>query len=98
MNKKYDELFVRDALKYRADHPELSVAAVCRNLGVSVQTYYGWARANKNGETQESINNSKKTIDEKDREILRLRKQLDAERDALRILKKAIGILGNEPK
>lgn len=98
MNKKYDELFVRDALKYRDDHPELSVAAVCRNLGVSVQTYYGWARTNKNGETLESVNNSKKTIDDKDREILRLKKQLEAERDALRILKKAIGILGNEPK
>ena len=35
MAKQYDQEFKNDALKYREDNPHLTVAAVCRNLGIS---------------------------------------------------------------
>lgn len=45
MSKKYDEKFKNDALEYRKNHPELSVSAVCRNLGISQPTYYQWKKS-----------------------------------------------------
>lgn len=37
MAKHYDKEFKENALKYREDNPKLSVAAVCRNLGISFE-------------------------------------------------------------
>ena len=39
MAKHYDKQFKLDAIKYREDHPELTVAAVCRNLDISQVTF-----------------------------------------------------------
>ena len=48
MAKHYDKQFKLDAIKYRQTHPELSVAAVCRNLNISEPTYYKWSSEYKN--------------------------------------------------
>ena len=48
MAKHYDKQFKLDAIKYRQTHPELSVAAVCRNLNISEATYYKWSAEYKN--------------------------------------------------
>jgi transposase len=47
MARQYDKEFKLSAIKYRKDHPELTVSAVCRNLGISEPTYYKWARIHK---------------------------------------------------
>lgn len=98
MRKRYDDEFKKDTLRYRRDHPELSVSAICRNLGISQPTYYKWLQEYQEANGELISNEPKGPLDEKDREIIRLRKELEAERDALQILKKAIGILGKEPK
>ena len=45
MAKHYDKEFKEDALKYREDNLHLTVTAVCRNLGISVPTFYNWQRS-----------------------------------------------------
>lgn len=44
MAKQYDKQFKEDALKYRQGHLDLSIAAVCRNLGISPPTFYNWQK------------------------------------------------------
>lgn len=46
MAKHYDKQFKEDALQYREDHPELTVSAVYRNLGISIPTFYSWQKTN----------------------------------------------------
>ena len=97
MAKQYDKQFKLDAIKYRETHPELSVSAVCRNLGISDATFYKWSQEFK---TQGDINHrgSGNLSSDLEKENAKLRRELQAKDDALRILKKAIGILGEEPK
>lgn len=97
MAKHYDKQFKLDAIKYRQIHPELSVAAVCRNLNISETTYYKWSAEYKN---DGDINHrgSGNFSNDLEKENARLRKELQAKEDALRILKKAISILNEEPK
>ena len=97
MAKHYDKQFKLDAIKYRQTHPELSVAAVCRNLNISEPTYYKWSSEYKN---DGDINHrgSGNFSNDLEKENARLRKELQAKEDALRILKKAISIINEEPK
>lgn len=97
MAKHYDKQFKLDAIKYRENHPELSVAAVCRNLNISEPTYYKWSSEYKN---DGDINHrgSGNFSNDLEKENARLRKELQAKEDALRILKKAISIINEEPK
>jgi transposase len=97
MAKHYDKQFKLDAIKYRQTHPELSVAAVCRNLNISEPTYYKWSSEYKN---DGDINHrgSGNFSNDLEKGNARLRKELQAKEDALRILKKAISILNEEPK
>lgn len=98
MKKQYDKNFKMDALKYRKDHPELSVAAVCRNLDISVPTYYDWARQFKENQGDINHRGSGNFSSDLEKENAKLKRELEAQKEALRILKKAIGILGEEPK
>ena len=45
MAKHYDKEFKEGALRYRKENPKLSVAAVCRNLGILTATYYKWKQS-----------------------------------------------------
>lgn len=44
MAKQQTKDFKLNALQYRKDHPDLTVAAVCRNLVISPATYYKWEK------------------------------------------------------
>ena len=62
---QYSKQFKEDAVRYRKDHPELTVQKAAENLGIS----------------ESALKDS-------------LKRELRDTKDALEILKKAIGILG----
>ena len=96
MAKHYDKQFKEDALKYREDHPELSVTAVCRNLGISAPTFYNWRKQAKQNDGEVDHIGSGNYASEDAKEIARLRRELKNKDDALQILKKAMGILAKD--
>lgn len=98
MKKQYTKQFKMDAIKYRNDHPELSNAAVCRNLDVSEATFYKWTKQVKENNGDINHRGSGNFSSDLEKENARLKKELAAKEDALRILKKPISILGEEPK
>lgn len=98
MTKQYDAKFKLDAIQYRKDHPDLSVAATCRNLGISQPTYYQWQKELRSKDEINKDRGSGNYGSDLEKENALLRRELQAQKDALRILKKAISILGEEPK
>lgn len=96
MSKKYDEKFKNDALEYRKNHPELSVSAVCRNLGISLPTYYLWKKSAEENDGQVKHVGSGNYANDQEKEIAELKRELKNSQDALKILKKAMGILAKE--
>ncbi len=96
MAKHYDKEFKEDALKYREDNPHLTVAAVCRNLGISVPTFYNWQRSAQENDGEVLHRGSGNFESDEAKEIARLKKELKDSQDALTILKKAMGILARE--
>lgn len=96
MAKQYDEQFKRNALRYRQDHPELSVAAVRRNLGISVATFYKWQQSANQNDGEINHRSSENMESDEAKEITRLRRELKNRDDALMILKKAMGILAKD--
>lgn len=98
MAKHYDKDFKLAAIKYRKDNPELTVSAVCRNLGISVPTYYNWLKKFKESDGDINHRGSGNYSSDITKENAQLKRELKATQDALEILKKAISILGKEPK
>ena len=96
MSKKYDEKFKNDALEYRKNHPELSVSAVCRNLGISLPTYYLWKKSAEENDGQVKHVGSGNYANDQEKEIAELKRELKNSQDAFKILKKAMGILAKE--
>lgn len=93
--KVFTQEFKEDAVRYRNEHPELSIQKVALNLGVSMSALRRWInladKANGSVETRGSGNYAS----EEAKEIARLKRELRDKEDALEVLKKAIGILGN---
>ena len=81
---QYSKQFKEDAVRYRKDHPELTVQKAAENLGISESALKNWMKAAR--ENEGSVPTRK--------EIARLKRELRDTKDALEILKKAIGILG----
>lgn len=88
MAKHYDEQFKLDAINYRKEHPQLSVTAVCRNLGISNATYYKWQQAwnENNGDVLHRGSGNFESDEAK--EIAKLKREIKNRDDALMILKK----------
>lgn len=93
--KVFTQEFKEDAVRYRNEHPELSIQKVALYLGVSMSALRRWInladKANGSVETRGSGNYAS----EEAKEIARLKRELRDKEDALEVLKKAIGILGN---
>jgi transposase len=93
MARQFTEQFKKDALSYVHDHSDLSINACARNLGISTNTLHGWVKKVKErGEVHRGSGNYES---DEAKENARLRKELRDTKDALEILKKAIGILGD---
>ncbi len=91
--KTYDKKFKEDAVEYVSAHPELTTAACARNLGVNVNTLYNWLSKARNSE---EFRGSGNFASDEAKEIARLKKENQAYKDALNILKKTIRILGED--
>ena len=96
MAKHYDQQFKQDALQFRKDHPELTITAICKNLGISQPTFYKWQREAKANDGEVPHIGSGNYASDEQQEIARLRRELKNKEDALVILKKAIGILAKD--
>lgn len=92
---RYSQQFKEDAVRYRKDHPDLSLKQAALNLGVSDSALKSWIKvAKESGGTVETRGSGNYSSDEA-KEIVRLQRELRDTKDALEVLKKAIGILGN---
>ena len=91
----YSKDFKRDALKYIEEHPDMKIKDVADRLGIPVRTLYDWnkkrSRYNILGEDAPASG----PLTEEEKEIRRLQRENRDLEDALAILKKAIGILGD---
>lgn len=94
MAKRYSQQFKDDAVQYRIDHPEMTLADTAHHLGVSISALKHWiSLANQNEGIVVSRGSGNYSSDEA-KENARLKRQLRNAEDALEVLKKAISILG----
>ncbi len=94
MARTYTQDFVEDAVKYVEAHPELTVSDAAKNLGIPAPTLYGWVRGSRRKIMANGGEPIKGNLTDEEKEIIRLKKELQDTKDALDILKKAISILG----
>ena len=95
MATQYTEEFKKDAVRYWKEHPELGINKCAKNLGISKSALSTWGKAyDENAGSVPTRGRGNYESDEA-KENARLRKELRDTQDALEILKKAIGILGN---
>ena len=94
MAKQYDKQFKLDAVQYYQDHKDLGLVGCASNLGISQQSLSRWEKELKDSGDIECRGSGNYSSDE-EKEIARLKRELRDTRDALDVLKKAIGILGN---
>ena len=92
---KYSQQFKEDAVQYRLDHPELPLRKAVENLGVSESALKNWMKAATEHKGEVPTRGSGNYASEEAKEIARLQRELRDTKDALEVLKKAIGILGN---
>ncbi len=90
----FTKQFKEDAVKYKKEHPELTLVQAASNLGISLSALKHWiAIAKKNDGAVPTRGTGNFSSDEA-KEIAWLEKELRDTKDALEILKKAISILG----
>lgn len=91
----FTQPFKEDAVRYRNEHPELSLPKVASNLNVSTSALRRWIELAGNADGVVETRGSGNYASNEAKEIARLKRELRDKEDALEILKKAIGILGN---
>ena len=91
---QFSQQFKEDAVRYRNEHPEISLRRAAENLGISESALKAWIKAAQENEGAVPTRGSGNYASDEAKEIARLQRELRDTRDALEILKKAIGILG----
>lgn len=92
--KQYSQQFKEDAVRYRKDHPELTIRKVADNLGISESALKSWMKSAKDNKGAVPTRGSGNYSSDEAKEMARLKRELRDTKDALEILKKAISILG----
>ncbi len=95
MSKYYDKQFKEDAVKYYLEYKELGLKTCAENLAVSKTALGSWSKAARENNGEVPVRGSGNYASDEAKEIARLKRELKDTQDALEILKKAIGILGN---
>lgn len=91
---QYTQQFKEDAVKYKEEHPELTLSKAATNLGISESALKVWIKSSQTHDGSVPTRGSGNYASDEAKEIARLQRELRDAKDALEILKKAIGILG----
>ena len=91
---KYSQEFKEDAVRYRLERSDIALLKCADNLGISESALKKWIRATKEHEGSVPTRGSGNYASDEAKEIARLQCELRDTKDALEVLKKAIGILG----
>lgn len=97
-NKKthHSKQFKLDAINYRKEHPDLTQVECAKNLGIGVSTLARWEAQFRDNDGDIPTIGSGCYESEEQREIARLKRELQNTQHALDVLKKAISILGKD--
>lgn len=76
------------------EHSDIALRKCAENLGISESALKKWIRAAKEHEGSVPTRGSGNYASDEAKEIARLQRELRDTKDALEVLKKAIGILG----
>ena len=94
--KQHDKQFKLDAVRYRKEHPDLTLEQCAKNLGIGVSTLSHWSKQYKDSNGDIPVRGSGNYASDEQKEIARLKRELRDAQDALDVLKKAIGIPGKD--
>ena len=94
MAKHFDKQFKLDAVQYYHDHRDRGLVGCAKNLGISQQTLSRWQKELRDTGDITCRGSGNYASDEA-KEMAALKRKLRDTEDALDVLKKAIGILGN---
>ena len=94
--KQHDKEFKLNAVKYIEEHPDLTMEECAKNLGVGLSTLSRWRSQYRNNDGDIPVRGSGNYESDDKKEIARLKRELRDAQDALDVLKKAIGILGQK--
>lgn len=92
--KAYTKQFKEDAVRYKKEHPELTLQQAATNLGISDSALKHWISAAKANDGTVPTRGTGNYASDEAKEIARLQRELRDTKDALEVLKKAISILG----
>lgn len=95
-NKQHDKQFKLNAVKYVKEHPDLTQVECAKNLGISITTLARWLSQYRDNDGDIPVRGSGNYATDEQKEIARLKRELRDTQDALDVLKKAIGILGQD--
>lgn len=95
MKRTFEKKFKEDAAKYYHEHKDLGLKKCAAHLGISQSALGRWVREARVNNGEVTTRGSGNYESDEAKENARLRRELRDTQDALDILKKAIGILGN---
>jgi transposase len=90
---KYTEEFKTEVIKYALEHPEESARKVMKKFGINESAYYKWKKQY-GTDGKVTSRGSGNYASEEAKELAKLKKENRDLKDALEVLKKAIGIVG----
>jgi len=91
---KFTDEFKQGVVEYILEHPDESKLDVARRFGVGDSTIHAWLKQYNSQNNSIKSRGSGNYSSEAEKENARLKKELRDTKDALDVLKKAIGILG----
>ena len=91
--KQYDKDFKLSAVQYYYQHQELGLEKCAKNLGIGIASLRRW-REQFSDTGKIKSRGTGNYASEEQKEIARLKRELQSATDALDVLKKAISILG----
>ena len=94
--KQHNKQFKENAVIYVKEHPDLTQEQCAKNLGIGLSTLSRWIRQYRDTGGEMPYRGSGNYSTDEQKEIARLKRELRDAQDALDVLKKAIGILGND--
>lgn len=93
---QHDKDFKIHAVKYIEEHPDLTQEQCAKNLGIGLSTLSRWRQQYRTNDGDVPTRGSGNYASDDQKEIARLKRELRDAQDALDVLKKAIGILGQD--